>query len=110
VESAGSGAFLQVSGVRLTYDPAAAAGQRIQGALTRPDGRTIASGDTVTVAFGVYPACQGGDGYHVPEAAEACRTWQTAPRGADLLQRYIRDSLGGQIGVPEAGRIGRAGS
>jgi 5'-nucleotidase len=110
VESAGSGAFLQVSGVRFSYDPAAAAGQRIQGELTRPDGRTIAASDTVTVAFDVYPACEGGDGYHVPEAAEACRTWQVAPRGADLLQRYIRDSLGGQISVPEAGRIGRAGS
>ncbi len=110
VESVGSGAFLQVSGVRFTYDSGAAAGQRIRGALTRPDGSTIAPGDMVTVAFDVYPACEGGDGYHVPEAAEACRTWQVAPRGADLVQRYIRDSLGGQIKEPEAGRISRAGS
>jgi 5'-nucleotidase len=110
VESAGSGAFLQVSGVHFTYDPSAAAGQRIQGALTRPDGSTIAPSDTLTVAFDVYPACEAGDGYHVPEATEACRTWQVAPRGADLVQRYVRDSLGGEIRVPEAGRISRAGS
>lgn len=110
VESVGSGPFLQVSGVHFTYDPTAAAGQRIQGALTRPDSSTIAPGDTVTVAFDVYPACESGDGYHVPEAADACRTWQLAPRGADLLRRYVRDSLGGKIGVPEAGRITSAGS
>lgn len=110
VESVGSGPFLQVSGVHFAYDPGAAAGRRITGALTRPDGRTIAPGDTLTVAFDVYPACESGDGYHVPEAAEACRTWQMAPRGADLLQRYVRDALGGQIRVPEAGRITRTGS
>jgi 5'-nucleotidase len=110
VESEGSGAFLQVSGVHFSYDPAAPAGQRIQGALTRPDGGSIAPGDTVRVAFDVYPACEAGDGYHVPEAAEACRTWQLAPRGAELVQRYVRDSLGGQISVPEAGRVTRAGS
>jgi hypothetical protein len=58
----------------------------------------------------VYPACEGGDGYHVPEAAEACRTWEQAPRGADLLARYIKDQLGGTITVPPADRVTRLGS
>jgi 5'-nucleotidase len=110
VESAGSGPFLQVSGVRFTYNPGAAAGQRIQGPLMRPDGSIIRPDETVTVAFDVYPACESGDGYHVPEAAEACRTWEQAPRGADLLRRYVQEQLGGKISVPAAGRITRAGS
>lgn len=110
VESSGSGAFLQVSGVQFTYDPAAAAGQRIQGPLRRPDGSVIRPDDTLTIAFDVYPACEAGDGYHVPEAATACRTWEQAPRGADLLRRYVGEELGGKIPVPASGRITRAGS
>ena len=109
VESAGAGPFLQVAGVRFTYNPGAAAGQRIQGPLRRSDGSTIAPGDSVMVAFDVYPACESGDGYHVPEAAEACRTWQQAPRAADLLTRYIREQLGGRIPVPSLDRITRTG-
>jgi 5'-nucleotidase len=110
VETVGSGAYIQVSGVAFSWDPAAAAGQKIQGPLRRPDGSAIEPGDTVTVAFDVYPACEGGDGYHVPEAAEACRTWEQAPRGADLLARYIKDQLGGTITVPPADRVTRLGS
>jgi 5'-nucleotidase len=110
VETVGSGAYIQVSGVAFSWNPAAAAGQRIDGPLRRPDGSTIAPTDTVTVAFDVYPACEGGDGYHVPEAASACRTWEQAPRGADLLARYIKEQLDGKITVPPAGRVTRLGS
>jgi hypothetical protein len=110
VETVGSGAYIQVSGVAFSWNPAAAAGQRIDGPLRRPDGSTIAPTDTVTVAFDVYPACEGGDGYHVPEAVQACRTWEQAPRGADLLARYIKEQLGGKIMVPPAGRVTRLGS
>ena len=62
------------------------------------------------VAFDVYPACEGGDGYKVPEAAGACAAWQSAPRSADLLMTYVRDSLGGKVAPPTGGRVKRAGS
>lgn len=52
-----------------------------------------------------YPACQGGDGYRVPEAAGSCVALARAPRAADLLIRYVADSLRGRIGAPQAGRI-----
>jgi 5'-nucleotidase len=108
--SIGAGPFLQVSGVAFAYDPARPDGSRIVGPLRRPDGGTIAEGDTLRVSFGVYPACEGGDGYVIPEAAEACRTWEAAPRAADLVVRHLREELGGRIAAPAAGRILRQGS
>ncbi len=57
-----------------------------------------------------YPACEGGDGYKIPEAAESCGQASSAPRAADLLIRYLSDSLGGKVTVPESGRIVEAGS
>jgi 2',3'-cyclic-nucleotide 2'-phosphodiesterase (5'-nucleotidase family) len=108
--SVGTGAFLQVSGVRFSYDPARATGARIEGELRRPDGRPIAPGDTVSVAFAVYASCEGGDGYRIPEAQAACAARDQAPRAADLLIRYVADSLGGKIGAPAGGRIRRAGN
>ncbi len=107
--SIGAGPFLQVSGVSFTYDPSRPSGSRIVGPITRSGGAQIAAGDTVTVAFDVYPACEGGDGYAVPEAGRVCATWESAPRGADLLTRYIGDVLGGRIAPPPADRIRRAG-
>ena len=47
------------------------------------------------VAFPVYPACDGGDGYDVPEARPACDRRTSAPRAVDLLETYVTDSLGG---------------
>ena len=108
--SVGTGAFLQVSGVRFSYDPSRSTGGRIQGELRRPDGRPIAPGDTVSVAFGVYGSCDGGDGYEIPEAAAACAARDQAPRAADLLIRYVGESLGGKIGAPAGGRIQRTGT
>ena len=61
--SLGKGPFLQVSGVAFTYDPAATTGQRIVGNLNHQGGGPIRPTDTLTVAFPVYPACEGGDGY-----------------------------------------------
>ena len=101
----GKGGFLQVSGVRFAYDPARPSGSRIQGDLRRPDGRTVGSGDTLSVAFTGYPACEGGDGYRVPEAQAACGSRDQAPRAADLLIRYVTDSLQGRIRAPAGGRI-----
>jgi hypothetical protein len=62
------------------------------------------------VAVPVYPACEGGDGYEIPEAAPACASRSNAPRAADLLVRYISDSLNGEVTAPTAGRIVRAGN
>jgi 2',3'-cyclic-nucleotide 2'-phosphodiesterase (5'-nucleotidase family) len=108
--SLGKGGFLQVSGVAYTYDPAAPTGRRIRGDVRRPGGGVIGASDSVRVAFPVYPACEGGDGYDVPEAAAACASRSDAPRAADMLMKYVSDSLHGQIVAPAAGRIVRAGN
>ena len=57
-----------------------------------------------------YPACEGGDGYRIPEASSTCSEAGSAPRAADLLIRYFSDSLGGKVTVPPGGRIVEAGS
>jgi hypothetical protein len=75
------------------------------GPVRRADGRAIEAGDQVRIAMDVYPACEGGDGYRIPEAAGACATWQTAPRAADLLMAYVSGPLGGKLAPPAAGRI-----
>lgn len=108
--SLGKGPFLQVSGLAFTYNPGAPSGSRIVGDVTRQGGGVIRPTDTVAVAFPVYPACEGGDGYEVPEAREGCDARASAPRAVDLLSRYITDSLGGTIGKPADGRIKRAGN
>jgi 5'-nucleotidase len=108
--SLGKGGFLQVSGVSFRYDPAHPSGSRLEGDIRGPAGGVITGADTVVVAVPVYPACEGGDGYDIPEAAAACRARAEAPRAADLLLHYIADSLHGEIRTPEVGRIVRAGN
>jgi len=108
--SLGKGGFLQVSGVSYTYDPAAPTGRRIRGDVRLSGGAVIAPRDTLMVAIPVYPACEGGDGYDVPEAAAACASRAAAPRAADLLMKYVADSLKGEVGPPAKGRIVRAGN
>jgi 5'-nucleotidase len=103
--SLGKGGFLQVSGVSFTYDPARPSGSRLEGALRGAGGGVIEDGDTVEVAIPVYPACESGDGYDIPEAAPACAARGRAPRAADLLMRFIADSLRGEIRTPAEGRI-----
>jgi 5'-nucleotidase len=106
----GKGAFLQVSGVTFTYDQARPSGKRLVGEIRRAGGGPISANDTVRVAFDAYPACQGGDGYQVPEAATSCPAGDAAPRAVDLLMRYLADSLGGQVKPPSGGRILRSGN
>jgi 5'-nucleotidase len=107
----GKGGFLQVSGVAFAYDPGRPSGKRLVGDLRRLGGaRPISEGDTVRVAFAAYPACQGGDGYRLPEAAASCPAGESAPRAVDLLMHYLADSLGGQVKAPTEGRITRAGN
>jgi 5'-nucleotidase len=108
--SLGKGGFLQVSGLSFTYNPAAPSGNRIQGEVRRVGGGVLQAGDTLRVAVPVYPACDGGDGYVIPEAGPACANRSAAPRAADLLVRYISDSLSGQVTAPAGGRIVRAGN
>jgi 2',3'-cyclic-nucleotide 2'-phosphodiesterase (5'-nucleotidase family) len=105
----GKGGFLQVSGITFTFDPGRPSGSRIEGPVSRQGDGPIGDGDTVTVAFGAYAACQGGDGYKVPEAGSACPAADSAPRAVDLLIRYIADSLGGKIAPPKPGRIRETG-
>ncbi len=108
--SLGKGPFLQVSGIRFTYNPAAPSGSRVVGDVMRAAGGAIRADDTLAVAFPVYPACEQGDGYDVPEAKAGCDSRASAPRAVDLLSKYVTDSLGGTIPKPEDGRIVRAGN
>jgi 2',3'-cyclic-nucleotide 2'-phosphodiesterase (5'-nucleotidase family) len=108
--SFGKGGFLQVAGVTFTFDRSRPSGSRVAGDLRRPGGGVIEAADTVTVAMGAFPACEGGDGYKIPEAAESCGQAGAGPRAADLLVGYLADSLGGKIAVPAGGRIVEAGS
>jgi 5'-nucleotidase len=101
----GTGGFLQVSGLTYSFNRSRPSGSRVIGTIRREDGRVIAPGDTITAALNTYMACEGGDGYSVPEAAPACGRGESAPRAVDLLTRYISDSLGGKIGEPKASRI-----
>jgi 5'-nucleotidase / UDP-sugar diphosphatase len=105
--SLGKGGFLQVSGVSFTYDPGAPSGHRIAGDIRQTGGGAIGVNDTLRVALPVYPACEHGDGYDVPEASAACAARQSAPRAADLLMHYVTDSLHGEIQTPADGRIAR---
>jgi 5'-nucleotidase / UDP-sugar diphosphatase len=106
----GSGGFLQVSGVSFTFDPSRASGSRIVGEIRRTQGTVLGPRDTVVVAFGAYTACDGGDGYKVPEAMPACGRREAAPRALDLLTRYITDSLKGKIDPPRDSRVVEAGN
>lgn len=106
----GTGGFLQVSGIRFTFDPARPSGKRVTRLVRQSNGRTLETGDSVRVSFGVYSACRGGDGYKVPEAAATCAGQKSAPRALDLLMRYIADSLHGQIQAPKDSIGGQAGN
>ena len=108
--SLGKGGFLQVSGVSFTFDPAKPDGSRLVGEIGRKDGKPIDPKDSVDVTFPAYAACHGGDGYAVPEAQSACAGEKSGPRAADLLSRYVADSLKGKVEAPAAGRITRAGN
>ncbi len=103
----GSGPYLQVSGLKYGYDATRESGSRIVGNITKSDGSVIRPADTIRLAFNVYPACEGGDGYTVPEARAACDVRDTAPRAVDLVLKYITTTLGGRVSPPLAGRVNR---
>ena len=103
-----SGPYPQLSGVRFSFDARRPTGARIVGPLLRDDGREIASADTLRVSFVSYPACKGGDGYVIREAASACAllaaTPTSWPRMADLVLRHL-ESMQGRIVAPPIGRV-----
>jgi hypothetical protein len=80
------------------------------GDIRRDGGQPIGPADSIRVAFGVYTACRGGDGYKVPEAEAACARQESAPRAVDLLMQYIADSLAGRIEAPRNARVIQAGN
>jgi 2',3'-cyclic-nucleotide 2'-phosphodiesterase (5'-nucleotidase family) len=104
----GSGPYPQVSGVRFTIDASRPSGSRVVGEIRREDGRAIAPTDTLRVTFVTYPACRGGDGYRIPEAAAACRAIEanpaSSPRTVDLLRQHLQ-GMGGRIVQPGLGRV-----
>jgi 5'-nucleotidase len=105
----GKGGFLQVSGIEFGFDHTQPSGSRLNGPVVRSGGSAVGEQDTVRVAFPAFAACQGGDGYKVPEAGSACAAADSSPRVVDLLMRYIADSLGGRIAPPTGGRIKETG-
>jgi 5'-nucleotidase len=106
-DAVGRGAYLQVSGLKYSWDPSRASGSRIVGDIVTSTGKVIGPNDTVRLAFNVYPACEGGDGYKVPEAKEACAAVATAPRAVDLVKKHITTTLNGHVSPPPAGRVNR---
>jgi 5'-nucleotidase len=105
--SVGKGPYLQVSGLKYSWDPSKPSGSRIVGSIRKTDGTVIKPTDTIRLSFNVYPACEGGDGYKVPEAKAACDARSSAPRAADLVMKHITERLGGKVDVPPAGRVTR---
>jgi 2',3'-cyclic-nucleotide 2'-phosphodiesterase (5'-nucleotidase family) len=106
--SLGEGPYLQTSGVQYTFDARRPNGQRIVGPILRMDGRPISATESLRVTLVTFPACRGGDGYRVPEAAEVCKVMETnpnsAPRTAELLIRHV-EGMGGTIRLPVMGRV-----
>ncbi len=106
----GSGPYPQVSGLQFTFDARRASGDRLVGELRRTDGRVIAMTDTLRLTTVTYPACRGGDGYKVPEAAGVCASLERAPtafpRTADLVIQHL-EAMNGRIVPPTIGRVTR---
>jgi hypothetical protein len=104
----GRGGYLQLSGVAFAFDLRRPEGARIVGEMRRPSGTTIGPDEMLAVAFVAYPACEGGDGYAIPEArdGDACRRRDEGPRVADLLLRHV-EGMGGEIVPPPGGRVRR---
>ena len=96
--------------MQFTFDARRQSGARLVGELRRADGRLLASTDTIQLTMVTYPACRGGDGYKVPEAATVCKALESAPtaapRTADLVARHLL-SMNGHIVQPPTGRVTR---
>lgn len=105
--SVGKGPYLQVSGLKYTWDHTKPTGSRIVGDLMKSDGTVIGVNDTVRLSMNVYPACEGGDGYSVPEAKSACDARTNGPRAVDLVMKHVTQNPREKIPTPAAGRVTR---
>ncbi len=92
--------------MRYTWDHTRPSGSRIVGPLMKSDGTVIGANDIVKLSLNVYPACEGGDGYVVPEAKSACDARASAPRAVDLVMKHVQE-MGGKVTPPSAGRVTR---
>ncbi len=105
-----NGPYPQLSGVRFTFDARLPSGARVVGDLTRENGQIIRPTDSLRVTFVAYPACRGGDGYRIPEAADVCKALaadaNASPRTVDLVLRHL-ESMQGRIVAPPLGRVTR---
>ncbi len=94
------GRFLQVSGLRFTYDPAAPAGSRVQEIWV--GGRPLDENARYTLAVNDFMQ-GGGDGYAMLASAEVLLSGQ----GGELLANVVMDYLAAQgtVAPVEEGRI-----
>lgn len=97
------GGYLQLSGVRFQWDSTRAVGSRVIGDLRRDDGSVIAPADTIKFSINAYTACEGGDGYSIPESAGACKARESGPRAAQLIIDYLRAMK--NVTLPAVGRV-----
>ncbi|HUQ46663.1 MAG TPA: 5'-nucleotidase C-terminal domain-containing protein [Gemmatimonadaceae bacterium] len=105
--SVGKGPYLQVSGLKYTWDHRKPTGSRIVGDIRKTDGTVIKATDTIRLSMNVYPACEGGDGYVVPEAKPSCDARANTPRAVDLVLKHVTQNPGGKVQTPPAGRVTR---
>ena len=110
--SLGKGGFLQVSGVSFTYDPAAPIGQPDRGATSAraSAGRSSAPATPSGWRSRSTPRARAATGTTSPRRRRPAPTRAAAPRAADLLTKYVADSLRGEVVPPPTGRIVRAGN
>ena len=99
------GGYLQVSGVEFAWDATRPVGSRIVGDLRRFDGSAIGSDETLRFTINAYTACEGGDGYSIPESAEACAARVRGPRAAQLITDYMQAMK--SVILPPLGRVTR---
>lgn len=99
------GGYLQISGVQFEWDSTRAVGSRIVGDLRRPDGTVLSHGDTLKFSINAYTACDSGDGYSIPESADACTRREAGPRAAQLLIDYLEARK--TVQLPAVGRVRR---
>lgn len=99
------GGYLQVSGVQFEWDSTRKTGSRIVGGVMRADGRVIAPSDTIKFSVNAYTACDGGDGYSIPESADACARRDSGPRAAQLVIDYLKRQQ--TVSLPAVGRVRR---
>lgn len=99
------GGYLQLSGVQFSWNSTLPVGSRIVGDVRRSNGSVIGPADVVKFSVNAYTACDSGDGYSIPEAADACKERESGPRAAQLLMDYMQQQK--TVTLPPIGRVNR---